>query len=134
MAHLSYNEFKNRFGDLGITKYTKAMWLESGCEEIGVIKGSIFTFKEQAAKRIYTANASDFTNKGLRTDNGLYSQNLEVISDGRAYTAIVDFSIYATGNGYEGSNIGIALPNSWTDAQCLAYLKDKVILYKKKDA
>lgn len=139
MSHITYNEFKNRFGDLGITKYTKAMWLEAGCEEIGVLYCKDMELKEHVSNcAIYGIMVDDYqTPSGIRIANDLYSYNFTLISDGRTWQQTPAYSVYGTNfSGSLGSygNINVTLPLTWTEAQCEAYLKDKVILYKKKPA
>lgn len=130
MPHLSYKEFKNRFGDLGITKYTKAMWLEEGCEEIGVLKCSIFGFETSAGDWLRYSKVCptdmDYT-PGGRLTKGLYLQNFTLMYNGEGIESRTPMQIYVV-NGI----IYIELPEGLNQAQCQAYLKDKVILYKKK--
>lgn len=133
MSHISYSEFKNRFGDLGATKYCKAMWLEEGCEEIGKVKGSDFAYLDNTGtspsyKRYrlsYTLN--DIDNGGIRLTKGIYCYSLNTVSDGRPFNDIQPFDIFTISSDV----LDVILPLNWTDAQCQAYLKDKVILYKK---
>lgn len=126
MSHITYNEFKNRFGDLGITKYTKAMWLEAGCEEIGVIDlGDVTNWTYYANyKGFYTTTLQD-TLKG----SSAYTYDYGFVSDASFDSSVADdhhFTINVNGM-LKIRSYDITNPSDFK-----AYLKGKKLLYKIK--
>lgn len=123
MSHITYNEFKNRFGDLGITKYTKAMWLEEGCEEIGKVLINSMTIQKTTLDGIPCFVIS-LPNDGDR--KGLYSQ-LYDISPSQSFTA--DMQINTVRGGEE--SMWFRNDSCTTLDEFKTAMKDKIILYKK---
>lgn len=126
MSHISYNEFKNRFGDLGITKYTRALYLEEGCEEIGVIDlGDVTTWSYYPNYRgFYTTTLQDIL-KG----SSAYVYDYEFVSDSEFDSRVADdhhFTINVNGM------LKIRSYDIMNPTDFKASLKGKKLLYKKK--
>lgn len=80
MSHITYNEFKNRFGDLGITYYVKYNWLSNfsmlpnGYKEIAYIKNT----RTDVSTRVLTDKVIVDLELNIKVVEYLNSNNLVV--------------------------------------------------------